>query len=55
MTEGERGLIIASCARAAELWSNGNERGAERWFGAALEMIGMTSGEFIDTDQEADR
>ena len=54
MTPAEHDLVAASCARAAELWSLGHERPAERWFGAALEMV-QKSGEFTDTDDHVDR
>jgi len=55
MTEGEVHIILAACARSAELWSLGNEYPAERWFAAAVDMLGTREFTDIDADQEADR
>jgi len=50
MTDAEHGLVVAACARSAELWALGHEHPAERWFSAAIEMLG--TGEFADADDE---
>jgi hypothetical protein len=52
VTEAEIGLIVAMCARAAEMWSMGDEHHAERWFSGAAEMVSSRGG-FID--EEVDR
>ncbi len=53
MSPAQRLLIVACCARAAELWAAGRIDLAERWAQAAYRYV--DGHEYVDEDREADR
>jgi len=49
MTPGTYAIVVAMCQRAAELWSEGDEAGADHWTEAAIKLVG--GRDFVDQDE----
>ena len=55
MTPAEHAIVVACCSRAAELWAQECPAQATQWFRAAVSVITEADGDFVDTDEQADR